>query len=181
VHFYKLGLPNAAIKLKDHNKVKMPTTLIVCEKAYEISQAEEEIMKFIEETKAIQEGDVIHITANIFDEHTFEYVRQLLFKNNYSFKEPPKVTSGVACDYMEKELVDDLKLLTPEEFNRAYRIVHYLKIYPLRKLMAAFYACKIFFNNTLNSYQDKKKELGIQGEMSFADSKSYRERFPFMN
>jgi hypothetical protein len=109
-------------------------------------------------------------------------VRRLLLNNNYDFKEPPKITSGVAEDFMDKSLAKELAQLAPEEFNRAYRIVHYLKIHPLRKLMAAFLACKVFFDGkNLKSYQDRKKELGIQGELTFTESKSYRERFPFMN
>jgi hypothetical protein len=47
--------------------------------------------------------------------------------------------------------------------------------------MAAYLACRIHFASSIDSYREKKKELGIQGELTFAESKAYRERFPFMN
>lgn len=42
-------------------------------------------------------------------------------------------------------------------------------------------ACRIYIKPNLNDYNLKKKELGLEKELTTEISKAYKERFPFMN
>ena len=71
--------------------------------------------------------------------------------------------------------------LDPKEINQLYRAVHYLKIYPLRRCIAAVMASRVFIEPTLDNYRKKKAEIGLKEELTTEKSKEYKERFPFMN
>lgn len=100
---------------------------------------------------------------------------------NYDIKEPPKLKNNILEDHIDKNLAAMIGGLNPKEINSLYRAVHYLKIYPLRKCLAAVMACRVFIEPTLENYNKKKDEIGLKEELTTEKSKEYKERFPFMN
>ena len=100
---------------------------------------------------------------------------------NYNIKEPPKLKNNILEDHIDKNLAGWIGGLTPKESNGLYRAVHYLKIYALRKCIAAVMACRVFIEPTLENYNKKKEELDLKEELTTEKSKEYKERFPFMN
>ena len=100
---------------------------------------------------------------------------------NYDIKEPPKLKNNILEDHIDKNLAGLIKELTAKEINNLYRAVHYLKIYALRKCIAAVMACRVFIEPTLENYNKKKDEIGLKEELTTEKSKEYKERFPFMN
>lgn len=99
----------------------------------------------------------------------------------YDIKEPPKLKNGILEDHIDKELAKMIGKLDPKEINSLYRAVHYLKIYALRKCIAAVMACRVHIEPTLENYNKKKAEIGLKEELTTEKSKEYKERFPFMN
>lgn len=89
--------------------------------------------------------------------------------------------NNVLADHIQGELVPILGQLNPKEINSLYRAVHYLKIYPLRRCVAAVMASRVWIEPTLENYKKKKDELGLKQELTTEKSKEYKERFPFMN
>lgn len=71
--------------------------------------------------------------------------------------------------------------LNAKELNNLYRAVHYLKIYPLRRCIAAVMACRVYIEPTLENYHKKKDEIGLKNELTTEKSKEYKDRFPFIN
>jgi len=63
---------------------------------------------------------------------------------DYNFKEPPKIKSTNAEDLIGKELAGLMGKLHAKELCSLYLAVDYLKIYPLRKCVAAMIACRIY-------------------------------------
>lgn len=56
-----------------------------------------------------------------------------------------------------------------------------MKIYNLRRKVAAVMACRVWIEPTLENYNKKKAEIGLKEELTTEKSKEYKERFPFMN
>ena len=84
----------------------------------------------------------------------------------YDIKEPPKLKNNVLEDHVDKELAKMIGQLNPKEINSLYRAVHYLKIYALRKCIAAVMACRVFIDPTLENYNKKKAEIGLKEELT---------------
>ena len=136
-------------------------------------------MKYIEEAEAIEKGSTI--TIKNIDQKTFDFILDILLKMNYDIKEPPKLKNNVLEDHIGNNLAGLIKELSPKEINSLYRAVHYLKIYALRKCIAAVMACRVFIEPTLENYNKKKKEIDLKEELTTEKSREYKERFPFMN
>lgn len=115
------------------------------------------------------------------DQQTFEFILQILVTLNYELKEPPKIKTNVLEDIIGKELTGLIAKLSPKELNSLYRAVHFLKIYPLRRAIAAVVATRVHIQPTLDDYNSKKAELKLVKELNTETSKDYKERFPFMN
>lgn len=147
-------------------------------KDYELTEKHESVMIFIQQAKIIEQGG-IKIT-NITQD-TFEKILNILVTLNYDIKEPPKVKTGVVEDIIGKELATLIGHLSPKELNLLYGAAHYLKIEALRKSIAAVVACKVYINPTLEEYNNKKVELGLEKELNTETSKGYKEKYPFMN
>lgn len=100
---------------------------------------------------------------------------------NYDIKEPPKIKNSVVEDHIGKELAGFIAKFDAKELNSLYRAVHYLKIYPLRRSIAAVMACRVHIEPTLENYNKKKAEIGLVSELTTEKSKEYKDRFPFIN
>ena len=153
-------------------------TINVSGKDYQIDDKQEELMLYVQEAKAIEQGE-IKITT--IDQHTFEFILKILADMKYDIKEPPKVSTSVLEDVIGPQLTSLIGKLNPKEINHIYRAVHFLKIKNLRTSLAAVMACRVYIKPTLADYNKKKAELGLTQELTTAISKSYKERFPFMN
>jgi hypothetical protein len=84
-------------------------------------------------------------------------------------------------DVIGKELNSLIGKLSPKELNNLYRAAHFLKIHALRKSISAVVATRVQIQPTLDDYNSKKKEIGLNKELNTEISKEYKERFPFMN
>ena len=126
---------------------------------------------------------LMQIKITNIDQQTFEFILQILLTLNYELKEPPKIKTNVLEDVIGKELAALIAKLSPKELNSLYRAVHFLKIYPLRRAIAAVVATRVYIQPTLEDYNNKKEELklGKEKELNTEISKEYKERFPFMN
>ena len=118
--------------------------------------------------------------ANI-DQKTFEQVLGILKELSYEVKEPPRLKNNVLADTLGETLAACLGKLDNKELNTLYRAVHFLKIYNLRRAIAAVAASRVFINPTLEEYRSKVKELDLKEEINTERSKEFKERFPFMN
>ena len=118
--------------------------------------------------------------ANI-DQKTFEQVLGILKELNYEVKEPPRLKNSMLTDTLGENLVACLGKLDNKELNTLYWAVHFLKIYNLRRAIAAVAASRVFINPTLEEYRNKAKELDLKEEITTERSKEFKERFPFMN
>ena len=116
--------------------------VIVDGKEYNLNEKQVATMKYIEEADAIEKGSTIAI-KNI-DQKTFEFILEILQKMDYDIKEPPKLKNNVLEDHIGNNLAVLIKELSPKEINGLYRAVHYLKIYALRKCIAAVVACWVY-------------------------------------
>ncbi len=74
-------------------------------------------------------------------------------------------------DVIDKELVALIGKVDAKEINSLYRAVHYLKIYPLRRCIAAVMACRVHIEPTLEMYNKKKAEIGLKEELTTEKSK----------
>lgn len=124
---------------------------------------------------------LMQIKITNIDQQTFEFILQILVTLNYELKEPPKIKTNVIEDVIGKELAALIAKLLPKELNTLYRAVHFLKIYPLRRAIAAVVATRVYIQPTLEDYNNKKTELKLEKELNTDISKEYKERFPFMN
>ena len=111
-------------------------------KVYNLSQQQVTAMKYIEEAETIEKGSTI--TIKNIDQKTFEFILDILQKMNYDIKEPPKLKNNILEDHIDMNLADLIRGLSPKEINGLYRAVHYLKIYALRKCIAAVVACWVY-------------------------------------
>ena len=153
--------------------------VIVDGKKYNLNENQVTAMKYIEEAEAIEKGP--NITIKNIDQKTFNFILEIIQKMNYDIKEPPKLKNNVLEDHIGNNLAGLIKELSPKEINSLYRAVHYLKIYALRKCIAAVMACRVFIEPTLENYNKKKKEIDLKEELTTEKSREYKERFPFMN
>ena len=153
--------------------------VIVDGKEYNFNEQQVAAMKYIEEAEAIEKGSTI--TIKNIDQKTFEFVLEILQKMDYDIQEPPKLKNNILEDHISKNLAALIGGLTPKEINGLYRAVHYLKIYALRKCIAAVMACRVFIEPTLENYNKKKDEIGLKEELTTEKSREYKDRFPFMN
>lgn len=69
-------------------------------------------------------------------------------------------------DHIGKELAALIGKKDAQELNALYRAVHYLKIYPLRRSIAAVMACRVHIEPTLENYHKKKNEIGLKVELT---------------
>ena len=105
----------------------------------------------------------------------------ILKEVNYEVKEPPKLKNNVLADTIGEGLAAAIGKLDNKELNTLYRAVHFLKIYNLRRAIAAVAASRVHINPTLDEYKNKQKDLGLKEQLNTEKSKEYKERFPFMN
>ena len=105
----------------------------------------------------------------------------ILKELSYEVKEPPRLKNNVLADTLGETLAACLGKLDNKELNTLYRAVHFLKIYNLRRAIAAVAASRVFINPTLEEYRSKVKELDLKEEINTERSKEFKERFPFMN
>ena len=134
--------------------------VIVDGKKYNLNENQVTAMKYIEEAEAIEKGP--NITIKNIDQKTFNFILEIIQKMNYDIKEPPKLKNNVLEDHIDNNLADLIGELNPKEINGLYRAVHYLKIYALRKCIAAVMACRVFIEPTLENYNKKKEEIGLK-------------------
>ena len=90
----------------------------------------------------------IKITS--IDQATFDFILKIIDKLDYKIEEPPKITGNVIENFIKKELAELIGNLDAKAINNLYRAVHYLKIYPLRRSIAAVMACRVWIQPTLN-------------------------------
>jgi hypothetical protein len=147
-------------------------------KDYEIDERQQALMVFVQKAKAIEQGG---IKINNIDNVTFEFILRILAEMNYDIKEPPKVSTSVLEDVIGPQLTSLIGKLNPKEIDNLYRAVHFLEIRNLRLSIAAVMACYVYIKPTLADYNKKKVELGLTQELTTEISRSYKERFPFMN
>ena len=118
------------------------SVVIVDGKKYNLNQQQVKAMKYIEEAEAIEKGS--KITIKNIDQKTFEFILKILQKMNYDIREPPKLKNNILRDHIDNNLAELIGDLSPKEINGLYRAVHYLKIYALRKCIAAVVACWVY-------------------------------------
>lgn len=82
---------------------------------------------------------------------TFESILEILKTVDYKFQEPPKMKSNMVEDHIGKELAGLIGKLDFVKLNRLFQAAHYLKIYPLKRCIAALLACRVFVEPTLAS------------------------------
>ena len=61
-----------------------------------------------------------------------------------------------------------------------YKITQLLKINGLRNSIVAFLACRVYIQQNFESYDAKKKELGVKRELSTELSQEYKKRCNFL-
>lgn len=134
-------------------------------------------MEYVREAKAIETGGII---ITVMQPVFLNKIRDLIKIVNYKIPVPVQVRTSILEDVIPKELGEKLQNMSSKELNQLYRAIHYLKITPLRKCVAAVLATKVHFTDS-KGYIEKKEELKLKRDVTHAEIKQNRERFPFMN
>ena len=112
---------------------------------------------------------------------TFNEIRTILQTVEYQLPKPTKLKDNNVSNAIGAPLAELIGKHDAKHINRLYLAAHSLKIQNLKKCLAAVMACRVFVQPTLESYNAKKTELGIEKDLTPELSKEYKERFPFMN
>lgn len=72
--------------------------------------------------------------------------------------------------------------LESEKLIKLINAASFLVSRGLKQVIAALYACKIYFEDSKRAYEEKKKELGIpeNADITFEDEEKFREEY-YMN
>jgi hypothetical protein len=102
--------------------------------------------------------------------------------NDYS---SPQIASPIRTnnlqDVLDKNNYEFIKEFFPpcENTFKLLGAAEFLVCNGLKRVLAALFACKLYFEDDKGSYEKKKAELGITKDVSFEDEERYKQTFVF--
>ena len=97
-----------------------------------------------------------------------------------NFPEITKIKGSDAKEYIGNDLNGFLSKLNNTELNDLFKAAHFLKIKGLEMCIAAFLACRVYIPLSLEAYEAKKKELGVDKNLTTEVSSQYRNKYMFL-
>ena len=137
-------------------------------------------MKYFEYSQTIDNTD-IHIISTISTD-TWKMILKIIddMKGNFPIL-PSTVANNIPRDYLSQELVVFFDNAGLENLNCLHKACQYLKFDALKKAIAIYLACKVYFNYNSKSYQERKRCLQINRDITEEKTKMFKERYPFIN
>ena len=83
-------------------------------------------------------------------------------------------------DQHYQELVRKVTMYLDNELNSLYKISQLLKMNGLKNCIVAFLACRVYITQNFDSYDKKRKDLGVKKELTPELSQSYKARCNFL-
>lgn len=93
------------------------------------------------------------------------------------------IRTGLLRDVVDKKNYEFIKEYSVKGEN-TYNLLsaaEFLVCRGLRRLIAALFACALYFEDSAEAYLQKRQELGVAQEISFEDEERYKKDFILSN
>ena len=122
--------------------------------------------------------EIVAIDSQIVRPFTLIAIEKLLVEVNYRIPQPPRVDRSQVKDIIDPRVYAVLREYNPSELQMIYKSATFLRMDELKLNVASIFAAKVFVEKGKGSFEEKRKELGVKKEYSYANMQKLMEANP---